>query len=240
MKVKFSNLGLLFIAGVTALTSCNNNLNDYYAITKGVGDIISVGTSEYKILLDDADTVLVTNGISFGYDVGDRVSFAGELMSQRELGENKFYEFRAVAMNSVLTKEVVSQSFINEDFENRTDSIGNDVISITGLSVNKKYMNVTFLIYRGDTDISHFVNMVHDDINTPIEVVDGVLTLDMDLRHNSNNDTARYPSYGLFSIDVKDFVNIEGVEEIVFKVTYPESSTTNTTKSIKLALKEEE
>lgn len=240
MKVKFLNLGLLFLAAVTTLSSCNDDINDYDYLVEGVGDIIEIGTSEYRILLDDADTVLVTNGVSFDFEEGNRVSFAGEIISTKENGDYKLHELRAVAMNSVLTKNAVLQSFIDEDFDNRTDSLGNDVISIAGVDVNKKYLNITFIISIGNNDISHFINLVHDDINTPLEVVDGVLTLDMDLRHNSNEDTVRYSAYGLLSVKLEDYVNLNGVEEIVFNIEYPQSSTSTVIKKVTLDLNEDE
>lgn len=220
------------------LMSCSKSEEVNYNLSEGIGDILEVSSSSIKIIMDDADTVLITNASQFeGLEVDARVSFVGEIMSNRELGENKFYEFRAISISAVLTKDFILQSYINEDLEHRTDSIGSDPVSVYAASLTDKYINITYTITHGGTGTAHFMNLVVDDVEDAPVVENGVLTINAELRHNAFNDPSRYYAYDIISLRHSSSIDTENVDKIVFNISAKETSSSTKTYTIEQTIK---
>lgn len=229
----FFAIGLISVAVV----SCKDDDNeDYYQLSQGVGDIMSHSGSTMKVLMDDLDTVLITNATKFDFDVNKRVSFAGEIISEKKLN-HRFYEFRAYAMDSVLTKRPLLQSALDADAE-LADSVGNDAIELIKANIAAKYLNVNFIVLQGGHGIKHFINLIIDDTTKPIEMVDGVLVLDASFRQNANNDEARYEARGFVSFDIQDYLEMEGLKKLKINVKFKANGSTEVIKSVEIDLKE--
>lgn len=226
----FFALGLFSVVAV----SCSDDDDDRYTLSQGVGDIMSYSGSTMKILMDDMDTVLVTNAVKYDFKVGDRVAFAGEIISERK-NEHRFYEFRAVVIDKVLTKKPLLQSELDAD-QNLADSVGNDRIEFMGdVDIASKYLNINFILLQGGIGIKHFINLVIDDV-TPIEVVNGELVLNASFRQNANGDIPRYESYGFVSFDIEHYLSMEGVNKLKINIKYKVNDTTETIKTVEVDL----
>lgn len=131
--------------------------------------------------------------------------------------EIKYYrpknEQRVLVDYSVLTTKPSGSSYqhdvkINDVYEILTknifyihsstqDSIGNDLIGVTGMWIANDFLNVEF-VYPGYSQM-HFINLVRDTTKT---YTDGKLHLEF--RHNANGD---YPSFnisGIVSFNLKE------------------------------------
>lgn len=222
MKKLFYGVLALMITSAS-LISCDNDNDEDYDLSQGVGDVMPYdGGSVIKVLMDDADTVLITNSERFDFKADTRVSFAGEIISEKRVGEHRFYEFRAVVMDKILTKKPLLQTNLDAN-EVLADSVGNDPISLYSAEIASKYININYTLLHGGAGQKHFINLVVDDLPTPEPLIadaNGVLTLKAELRHNAFEDARRYESFGFVSFIIDDYLKIEGLKKIVFDIKY--------------------
>lgn len=144
----------------------------------------------FDIRLDDGTWLEIDNSQSVtGIKDGDRVVFTYTLVGEADpVDGNK--RFIAVLNHyyKVLGKEPVLQSFIDEDYQHRQDSIGNDPIRVDDAWFGGEYLNIWFSVARRrSTNELHFINLVADNVEWDGEV------LDVYLRHNGYEDV---PSAG--------------------------------------------
>lgn len=166
MKKLFYGVLALMITSAS-LISCDNDNDEDYDLSQGVGDVMPYdGGSVIKVLMDDADTVLITNSERFDFKADTRVSFAGEIISEKRVGEHRFYEFRAVVMDKILTKKPLLQTNLDAN-EVLADSVGNDPISLYSAEIASKYININYTLLHGGAGQKHFINLVVDDLPTP-------------------------------------------------------------------------
>lgn len=221
MKKLFYGVLALTLMGAS-LISCDDDDEDYN-LSQGVGDVMPYkGGSIIKVLMDDADTVLITNSERYAFDENTRVSFAGEIISERKIGDHRFYEFRAAIMDKILTKKPLLQTELDAD-KILADSVGNDPISLYSADIASKYLNINYTLMHGGAGQKHFINLVVNDLPTPEPLIadaNGVLTLKTELRHNAFEDARRYESFGFVSFNIEDYLKIEGLKKIVFEIKY--------------------
>lgn len=231
----FFALGLFSLITV----ACNDDDDDdYYQLSQGVGDIMSYSGSTMKIRMDDMDTVLITNANAdkYGFKVNQRVSFAGEIISERKI-KNRFYEFRAYAMDSVLTKKPLLQSDLDAN-QDLADSVGNDDIELIKANIASKYVNINFFVLQGGNGVKHFINLVVDDVTKPIEIVDGTLVLDASFRQNANNDEKRYEARGFVSFNIEDYLAMKGLNKLKINIKFKANNSTEVIKTVEIDLSE--
>lgn len=233
-------LGIFAIAIFSLSTvSCskdNDCENIGYLLHEGIGDVMSKDGGVIKILLDDADTVIITNSKKFDIDINTRVSFVGEIISERKTGDNNFYEFRAIVIDKILTKEPLLKSALDAD-EELAKEVGNDVIHLSSAYIESKYLNIKFYIWHGGAGIKHFINMVVDNTKGPINVDEkGVLTLDMELRQNAYDDFARYESRNFVSFNIENYLKLDKLETLKLNIKYKTSGSTFETKILEYKL----
>ncbi len=219
---------LMMVVALVAIScsqdSYSNDYGDYPngVIWQGHGDIILSDGESHTVLDDDLDTILITNGEAFRFDLGDRVSFAGDLISTDDSGKHDYYTFRATRMDLIPTSTPELRSSLAEDAV-----LGDDIIKVTSASVTDRYINVNYIIYESDEDIKHDVVMVIDDVDGSINVVNGVLELDVNIYHDANRDLARYERYGYSSFRIEDYTkNLSEINTIKVNISYQQSATT--------------
>jgi hypothetical protein len=89
------------------------------------------------------------------------------------------------------------------------DSIGDDPLTIDEVWLSKDYLNINFSYLGGEK--SHYINLIHEE---------GILrtdTIDLEIRHNSNDDNG-YTSISAFaSFDLKSVRN-EVADSVVLRI----------------------
>lgn len=207
-------LGLL----VAGFSGCNDD--DGYSLDKfwiSYGVIESSDDDyvrDYTIRLDNGSRLLLSANLVPGWPVknGQRVIANYTILGDSpRLDGTKDYYVRLNMLYDVLSKDVVKQSFINEDTETREDSIGNDPIDVAEAWFGGGYLNITFEILHGGA--THFINLVQDDTRISGDSV--FLTL----RHNAYGDPQAYRGFGYVSFNLVPLVP-EGKTELPVRLTW--------------------
>lgn len=208
-------LKYMFIAALTTavMTSCDDDgySVDNFAISWGTAE------SETVIIRDDgAKLNIVTTLFPFlNIEAGDRL-----LLDYTILGDGKTpksYSIRLNRYDKILSKAPVKQSFIDEDFDKRNDSIGNSPIEVNEAWFSAgKYLNVDFSIGVLDKNIRHFINVVQDDVTVDATRGDSVY---LTMRHNAYDDVPRYRAFGYVSFDIEQIVPV-GKESVPVKLLW--------------------
>jgi hypothetical protein len=173
--------------------------------------------SRYQIIMDNKD-VLVPGASNYNhyYDSdhsqfkdGDRV-----LLNYTVLGDNKGenqdpteYYIKINSIRKILMKGILDITEANKD------SIGNDPIVVNDIWISDSLLN--FRIKYWGHNKAHFINLVKQ----PGELTSGDQPIELELRHNSNNDTEStlYSGYVSFKMNA---IQIAGLDSVQFKVTY--------------------
>lgn len=202
--------------GSLFFTSCNDDDNDDYLIYQVVGDFIPE-TNQQRVLMDDGDTILVTNKEKF-YNVNySRIMMLIEIISENKTGEHNLYEARVVDYQKVLTKEPILESFIAENEAHRRDSIGNDFISIYKAEIEANYLNIIFTIHTGESKVSHFINLVIDD-SKEFVIENGEMVINAEIHHNAYGDLQMYRNHSYVSFKMEKYLQMAGVSKITMNI----------------------
>ena len=234
--------GVLALSVMSLLiTSCKDNDNDQWSVSRIIGDILPKDGGQMRILLDDCDTVMITNSDDIDRSklevnrLHPRVLAHVEVISTKKTGDYNFYEARNVIMDSLLTKLPVMQSFLDSDTPEGNDlneEIGDDFIFIHDAQIDARYLTVIYGITHGGNGISHFINLLIDDTTEPIVNANGVLEIKAELKHNAFNDLNIQSGNGYVSFDIEKYMKMEGVKEIEMEVEFAVSNGNTNTKTI--------
>ena len=238
MRNKTWKFALICSLIVMAFTACDDDDEYYYVgggsswISYGNLEKIDNGTrSKFAIRRDDGSRLIVTEGLPIHFDeatddlrVYANYSIVGSERDETGLEGRMNYYIRLYRLRDVLTKDPVKQSFINEDEEQRQDSIGNDPINVREAWFGGRYLNVEFNIpVTSDSKVQHFINLVQDDVVAHND------TVYVTLRHNAygekpdtGNDRGNYFwARGQVSFDLTSIVP-EGQKSVPVKLIWTE------------------
>ncbi|MCQ4874329.1 NigD1/NigD2 family lipoprotein [Butyricimonas paravirosa] len=238
MRNKTWKFALICSLIVMAFTACDDDDEYYYVgggsswISYGNLEKIDNGTrSKFAIRRDDGSRLIVTEGLPINFDeatddlrVYANYSIVGSERDETGLEGRMNYYIRLYRLRDVLTKDLVKQSFINEDEEQRQDSIGNDPINVREAWFGGRYLNVEFNIpVTSDSKVQHFINLVQDDVVAHND------TVYVTLRHNAygekpdtGNDRGNYFwARGQVSFDLTSIVP-EGQKSVPVKLIWTE------------------
>ena len=238
MRNKTWKFALICSLIVMAFTACDDDDEYYYVgggsswISYGNLEKIDNGTrSKFAIRRDDGSRLIVTEGLPINFDeaTDDLRVYANYFIVGSERDETGLegrmnYYIRLYRLRDVLTKDPVKQSFINEDEEQRQDSIGNDPINVREAWFGGRYLNVEFNIpVTSDSKVQHFINLVQDDVVAHND------TVYVTLRHNAygekpdtGNDRGNYFwARGQVSFDLTSIVP-EGQKSVPVKLIWTE------------------
>jgi hypothetical protein len=209
---------------IFAFTACNDDdgysLNDQWI---GFGVLKGDGESAYQIVMDNGDE-LVTLASNYpgwweDFDNGDRVLLNFTILDE-ELNDDGSVDVYYVKLNDIddiLMKGVLD---ITPEIE---DSIGNDPIVVDKYWMTDSLLNFR-LKYRGYS-ATHFLNLVKE----PGEITEADQPIQLELRHNANNDDEAIPytayvSFSLNSLRINELDSVQfqftstdydGVEHVV-------------------------
>jgi hypothetical protein len=183
------------------LTSCKKE--EQKDIYRALG-IISITPDSMIIVLDNGERMLVENDNSIGTAIEDQnrvnVTFT---MSDKTLPTGIDYIISIESIEKVLLKQVFELT------PEKADSIGNDDLSITELWLGGDFLNLSF-VYYGSTE-SHYINLIRYPGEIPTD------TINLEIRHNSNNDSYAYSYSAFVSFDLKSLRN-EAADSVILRI----------------------
>ena len=215
-KVVFLILaGILFV-----FTGCLNDEDGYSLSDVWVGFGIVQDTVSYKIVLDDGEVLIPVAFGGYGHHyennysgkqnhikAGDRVLVNFTILDDKvdNAGEIEAYYVKVNSAREILMKGILDITAENQD------SIGNDLIIVKEYWVTNNLLNME-LKYWGQNEI-HFINLV----KKPGTLTAAGQPFELELRHNSNDDTESIPYTALVSFKL-DSLQIAGIDSVRFKV----------------------
>jgi len=82
-----------------------------------------------------------------------------------------------------------------------SDSIGNDPMTVRNIWIAKDFLNLNFDYYGGSSGIKHFINLIRFPGDIPTD------TVELELRHNANDDSESLLLNGFVSFDLQSLRN---------------------------------
>jgi hypothetical protein len=167
------------------LSSCLEESDEVYVSYGVIQNWVS--NSNYEILTDKGNTLVVTKSNSFQeIEDGKRVLANFEILSDKESNRN-VYEVAVKGFYNLLSKPLVRESFILEDESSRRDSIGNDPYTSIYAWFGGDYINIDFEIYFDRfSGEKHLINLVYDDTRASAD------TLYLSLYQNAYDENPKY------------------------------------------------
>jgi hypothetical protein len=167
-----------------------NDQKDYYS---AIG-MVSISGDSTIITSDDGERMLVSNANSIIASVknNDRV-VANFTLVDRALPKGINYVIEISAIEKILFKPVIELT------SNIADSIGNNEVGINSIHLVKDFLNLSFVFYGNSK--THYINLIRypGAIRTD--------TVDLEIRHNNNNDNGAYSTYAFVTFDLKSLRN---------------------------------
>ena len=188
---------LMLIVGLLAFATVSCNMDDdteYYRYALGV--IEGSSSSSFLIKTDGGHKFKALEYPStFKIEDGKRVLLRYTVVEEmKDAGYD--YSVKIASIRDVLTKDIKVA-----DAELR-DTLSNDPVTITWLSIGNSFLNVEFSFFGNDT--VHYFDLIYDEEKQNKE---GFITLNF---HHASNDDLRYNKYQgivrfpLSSIEVED------------------------------------
>lgn len=218
MKKRILYLATLLVV-ILAFSSCDNddNYNDSYIISYGVITSVDQNDNYAAIIKQDGGAILTVTeslvNVKLEADMRVIMNYTILGLTRTSSSDNKnYFDVRLNAIDSVLSKGVVKQSFINEDKELISDSLGNDpIVKIHNAWFTEKFLNLNFEYYTNnlsrttDSRKRHMISLIYDDVT----LEDGAVVLT--LRHNAFEDVPTgnvqyYNALARVSFDVSSII----------------------------------
>lgn len=233
-KIKMVFAGLMTMVFATSCVSDFIGNDDGSRPLNGAwGEILRhEGKENFDIVLDNNDTIRTINTSHINKEdtkTGTRIIFSATLYDEVASDPYKLYTGSLVEILPVVVEKPILLSWVNEE-QHRIDSVGNDPLELTKISVSGKYLNVEFFMRQNDGSIKHTISFVVDDVSAPENG-----TLNITMRHNGNGDTPAAPYRNIMSCNIKEymdpvisgsllkvnlFYNSGGSEDVVKSVTW--------------------
>ncbi|MCK5730460.1 MAG: NigD-like N-terminal domain-containing protein [Draconibacterium sp.] len=206
-------IGFVILVGfMFVFAGCNDyegySLGDMWV---GFGIFQVDGLDSYKIILDNKDVLIpVASNYPPGWganiDNGERVFVNYTILDEVLESSLPAYYVKVNAIEDILMKDVMD---ITPEIE---DSIGNDPIVVVDYWMTDSLLSFKLRYWGYYT--THFLNLVKQ----PGEILPENLPIELELRHNANNDddAIYYTAYVSFSLND---LRIEGLDSVQFVVT---------------------
>lgn len=187
---------MLLLMGVVtfSFTSCLNE-DDSPTQYSDLGVVTDVFNG-YTILTDSKDTLYTSqtiNSSDFTVTEGMRVYVTYTVLNEGTAADAYTKKISLSNIRKVAVKPIVELNSVNRD------TIGNDPIMVSYLSIGLKYLNVEYVFYASNTK-PHYFTLVHDSENQNIE---GYTVFE--LRHKDNDDQMNLTYSDLRSFDLSTY-----------------------------------
>ena len=217
--------GMLFLGMLISLTGCLED-EDSYSLGKmwvGFGTIeeTSPDPLDYKITLDNGDVLIPVASANYHrwyytgtHDEnsrlknGDRILINYTILDDKmnDQGEVEYYYIKVNSVKKILKKGIL------EITEENQDSIGNDPIIVKDVWMTDSLLNME-IKYWGRYKV-HYINLVKE----PGELTSADQPVELELRHNANDDVTDIPYVAFVSFDL-EALKIAGTDSVRFRVT---------------------
>lgn len=181
----------LFVLGTMILFSgCEKEKNDTYYYVIGNMQM----TSDSILIISDANEhLLITNwpGVANIKD-NDRV-YAYFTIREKRTASDSLIIINLYSINKILTKPVFVLTPAT------VDSIGNDPLKVHSLWITKNYLNLEFSYFGYNQ--THYINLTRQEGNIPTD------TINLEIMHNSHNDSQVAEMEALVSFDITSLQN---------------------------------
>jgi hypothetical protein len=164
----------------------NDDNTEYYSV---LGTVEKTNDSTL-IITDDDERLLVSNRSALNsMSDADRI-IAYFTMADEAKPEGIDYVIDIYNFSEVLLKPVTV--FTSEI----ADSVGNDPVDVADIWVSKNYLNLNFQYYGGSTGKIHYIHLIRNQGEVPTD------TVELEIRHNDQNDSQSYYLRGFVSFDI--------------------------------------
>lgn len=219
---------LLFASAALVLASCSKEAGDdrwiHYSDLGVIEEIGDGGEFYFKMTRDDGATLIAVENSSEDYElyVGKRVYCAYEIIeTDYKQGGGKTCYIAVLGFDDILSKPVIRRSFLLEDYEHRSDSIGNDLIMAIydRAWLGGNHLNIEFQYMKAvGSEGKHMINLVWDDSDSQERIID------LYLHHNAYGETRKNGydmerAAGFVSFPILETVP-EGAEEVTLRLHY--------------------
>ena len=200
----------IFTLLVVSLSACNFD-DDHYSLGKfwvGFGVVHIEDNSEYFTLEMDNGAVLypVNHYHIKRLKDKDRILINYTILGDRVItDDDEEYHVRINSMSKILYKGIFDITPATED------SIGNDPIHVRDLWKTRNMLTLD-LGYYGHSK-AHFINLVKE----PGELTAGDQPIQLELRHNSNNDPQSYRMNAFVTFDLSS-LQIAGQDSVSYVI----------------------
>lgn len=199
-------IAALMITAVYLLTACNKEEEIYYSAL----GIIRISEDSVVIETDNGNRLLVDDRTRIGIPLvdNDRV-IAYFTLVDRTAPAGIDLVIDIYDISKVLYKPVIELTSAI------ADSIGDDPLTVGSLWLDKDFINLSFIYYGGEK--MHYINLIRHpgEIRTD--------TVDLEIRHNDNDDTGMYSYSGFVSFDLSSLQN-EVSDSVVLRIKAREFS----------------
>ena len=210
-KSKFRDMKNLFvfaliIIGLSGCLDLDDNDNEAHWVGFGLVELNEVDGS-YIFKLDDGEVLYPVNDILTDLEDNQRVIVNFVIEEEKLVNDDvEEYYVKVYSIKDVLFKGILD---IMPEIE---DSIGSDAINVD--EVWQTDSMLTFELEYYGAGLTHYINLVKD----PGELTSDSQPVQLELRHNDNNDSPLYQMSAYVTFDLAA-IQIEGQDSTSYVVT---------------------
>ena len=188
MRKRLLYIGLIITAILA--TACNKEEEIYYSAL----GIIHITDDSVIIESDNGNRLLVNDRSRIGIPLTDE----DRVIAYFTLNDKTAPAGIDLVIDIYDIEEVLFKPVI-ELTPAIVDSIGNDELTVGNIWLVKDILNLSFLFYGGSQ--KHYINLIRYPGEIPTD------TIDLEIRHNANNDGGIYGYNGFVSFDLSSLQN---------------------------------
>lgn len=203
---KFMLVGLLIVGFSSCLDDSDYPENHWIGF--GLVDINDVDET-YSILMDDGEILYPLNEESLTAEDGARVFVNFTIEDENVTETVEEYYVTVYSLKEILFKGILD---ITPEIE---DSIGNDAINVEDIWETNNML--TFEIEYFGLNQTHYINLVKE----PGELTSGSEPVELELRHNDNNDSPSHKVSSFVTFDMSA-IQIAGQDSTSYIINWTE------------------